>query len=55
LVWAVCLRCKHFKGLNTDGTVECEILKETKPKLLCVHFEPRIHVEKPSVGLEQRG
>jgi hypothetical protein len=54
-VWVVCLRCKFFKGFNTDGTVECEVLGEVKPKLLCMHFEPGIHVEKPSARLEQRG
>jgi len=41
LAWLVCLKCKHFRGLNTNGTVECVLLGETKPKLICLGFEPK--------------
>jgi len=40
-----CLRCKHFRGLNADGTVDCEELGTTKPKLACPLFEPADHTE----------
>jgi hypothetical protein len=43
LTWLICLKCRHFRGLNADGTVECVLLGETRPKLLCANYEP----EKP--------
>ena len=47
-----CLKCQYFKGLNADGTVECERLGDTKPKIICPLFKPACRTWRIPGGVE---
>jgi hypothetical protein len=52
-MWIACLRCGYFKGLNTSGSVECEVYGRTEPKLICIFFKLKARHYSTGAGCKE--